>query len=336
MAAALMMALSACKPDPLDHFTDSVKVTTAQPTFISGTTATCGAEVEADDNGLLIELGVCWSESEHPTNTDNTMSTHRCTQPYTCLLTQLKPETKYYLRGYAKYGTEYVYGEEKSFTTLDADAPVHSPVTTHEAFEVTYSYFRASVSLEPFGVNSYYVGICWSTQPEFTFEDCDDFETGYYDIDLGDYVVVCDQLTSNTTYYYRAFVAYGEDSYNPDNYFYGEILSVTTPEIPFILNIYTDYCDYSHYSQYIYANGNGFCTRPELISQVGFCYSTTNQTPEYESDLHTIAATPTGEYFEFSNYLFNVSANKKYFIRSYARYKTDSIKYGNVVVVDTD
>ena len=69
---------------------------------------------------------------------------------------------------------------------------------------------------------------------------------------------------------------------------------------------------------------------------MGFCYSTTNQTPEYESDLHTIAATPTGEYFEFSNYLFNVSANKKYFIRSYARYKTDSIKYGNVVVVDTD
>ena len=59
IAAVVMLAMAACKPvdDPLAHLT----VTTADPTFITGSTASCGAEVTADDAGLLIEIGVCWS-----------------------------------------------------------------------------------------------------------------------------------------------------------------------------------------------------------------------------------------------------------------------------------
>ena len=337
VTAAALLVLAACKPteDPIAHLTDGVTVTTADPTFISGSTASCGAEVTANDAGLLIELGVCWSKSEKPTVDDNTMKTHKCSRPYTCLLTNLEPNTQYHVRGYAKYGTEYCYGDEKTFTTLGPDAPAASPVTTHEAYEIYYSYFRASATLEPFGANNYYVGICWSTQPDFTIEDCVGYEIGYYDDEHNAYQVICDELMPNTTYYYRAFVAFRQGDYYYYDYFYGNILSLTTPEIPFLLDLYTDYMDYSPYSEYIHAYGNGFCTMPNLINQVGFCYSTTNEYPTYESDLLSIAATPTGEYFSFDKYIYNISANQKYYIRSFARYKTDSIKYGNVVSVDT-
>ena len=336
MAATAMMLLTACKPDPIAQLTDGVTVTTAEPAFISGTTASCGAEVTADDEGLLIELGICWSRNEKPTADDNIMSTHKCSQPYTCLLTQLEPNTRYHVRAYAKYGTEYCYGEEKTFTTLDPDAPAASPVTTLEATEVTSWTFMAGAKVEPFGADQFSVGICYSTMPEFTKEDCEGYEFGSYADEAGFYVVYCNELRPNTQYYYRAFVAYNDGSgYYSDNYFYGEILSLTTPEIPFILNLYTDYYNYSPYSQYIYVAGNGFCTQPELINQVGFCYSLTNQYPEYESDLYTTAATPTGEYFDFGSTIYNISANKKYYIRSYARYKVDSIKYGDVITIDT-
>lgn len=335
MTAAFILMLSACKPDPLDHFTDGVKVTTSEPAFITSTTASCGAEVTADNDGLLIELGICWSLSEQPTADGLNMSTNRVSQPFSCMLTQLEPETTYHLRAYAKYGTEYVYGEEKTFTTFGVDTPAATPVTTLEATEVSYWSFRAGATVEPFGVSRFTAGICYSTLPEFTMENCEGSERAFYNEVTGIYEVYCEGLNPNTQYYYRAFVAYddGDGIYN--DFFYGEILSFTTPEMPFILDLYTDYYNYSSYDHFVYAAGNGFCTKPELIDQVGFCYSFTNEYPEYESDLHTTAATPTGNYFDFGSYIYNISANKKYYIRSYARYMNDSIKYGNIIWFDT-
>ena len=80
MAAALLWVLPSCKPteDPLNHLTDGVVVTTAEPTYITGSTASCGAEVTADDDGLLLALGVCWSKSANPTVDDNVMQTYKC------------------------------------------------------------------------------------------------------------------------------------------------------------------------------------------------------------------------------------------------------------------
>ena len=116
IAAVIMLTMAACKPvdDPQSHVT----VTTAEPIFVTGRTASCGAEVTADDAGLLIEIGVCWSLSEKPTVENNVMKSHKCSQPYTCLLSNLEPNTVYHVRGYAKYGTEYCYGDERNHFTV--------------------------------------------------------------------------------------------------------------------------------------------------------------------------------------------------------------------------
>ena len=340
VTAAMLLALASCKPiDDPKELTKEVKVITATPTFITGHTASCGAEVTAEDAGLLIELGVCWSLSENPTVENNVMKSHKCSQPYTCLLTNLEPNTIYHVRGFAKYGTEYCYGEDKTFTTLGTDAPSASPVTTIEATEITYWTFIAGAKVEPFGVTNFSVGICYSTRPEFTMEDCEGYEFGSYNNETNIYEVYCDGLSPNTQYYYRAFVAYNDGSGYYNNYFYGEILSFNTPEVPFVLNLETYYPDFyggNNWGRDIIAYGGGYCTNLQLIDQIGFCYSKDNEYPQYESDLFTIAATPTGDmHFEFSSYISNLSANTKYYIRSYARYMTDSVKYGNVVSFET-
>lgn len=340
VTAAMLLALASCKPiDDPKELTKGVKVITATPTFITGHTASCAAEVTAEDAGLLLELGVCWNLSENPTVENNVMKSHKCSQPYTCLLTNLEPNTIYHVRGFAKYGTEYCYGEDKTFTTLGTDAPSASPVTTIEATEITYWTFIAGAKVEPFGVTNFSVGICYSTCPEFTMEDCEGYEFGSYNNETNIYEVYCDGLSPNTQYYYRAFVAYNDGSGYYNNYYYGEILSFTTPEVPFVLNLETYYPDFyggNNWGRDIIAYGGGYCTNLQLIDQIGFCYSKDNEYPQYESDLFTIAATPTGDmHFEFSSYISNLSANTKYYIRSYARYMTDSVKYGNVVSFET-
>ena len=340
MAAALLWMLPSCKPteDPMSNLANKVTVATAEPTFVTSRTATCGTEVTAENAGLLLEIGVCWSKSASPTVDDNVMKSYKCSKPYNCMLTNLEPNTKYYVRGFVKYGTEYCYGSEKTFTTLGDDVPATSPVTTLEPTEITYWTFIAGAKVEPFGVTNYTVGICYSTRPEFTIEDCEGYDFGSYNNETNVYEVYCDGLSPNTQYYYRAYVGYNDGSGYYNNYFYGEILSFTSPDMPFILDLETYNAYYSGMASgwdYIVAYGRVQCNQPEVINQVGFCYSTDNEYPQYESDLHTTVATPTGEWYEFNSHIQNISANRKYYIRSYAIYKTDSIKYGNVVWVDT-
>ena len=341
IAAAMLLALASCKPvDDPQQVTKNVVVTTADPSFITSGTATLGAEVTADDAGLLLELGVCWSKTGTPTIDDQCAKTYRCSQPYQSFIASLEPNTQYHVRGFAKYGTEYCYGDEKTFTTLGADAPSASPVTTIEATEITAQSFQAGAKVDPFGVSNYMAGICFSIQPDFTIEDCVGYEIGYDDVN-GVYQVYCQGLSPNTTYYYRAFVAWDEGS-NPDFYyfpngysfFYGETFSFTTSETPLMLELST-YVNYWS-DHYIEAYGIMHCNRPEVVNQVGFCYSTTNEYPQFESDFCVTVATPTGsEWYDFYGNIYNVSANTKYYIRTYARYKTDSIRYGNVVEHET-
>lgn len=335
IAATMLLALASCKPvDDPQQVTKNVVVTTAEPTFITSGTATLGAEVVADDGGLLLELGVCWSKSGTPTIDDQCAKTYRCSQPYQCFIASLEPNTQYHVRGFAKYGTEYCYGDEKTFTTLGSDAPSASPVTTLEATEITYESFCAAYSLVPFGMINYTAGLIYSTRPDLTIESCEGIKTGYYDSETNSYPVCCYDLTPNTQYYYRAFVEYYTNE--QPAYFYGEVLSLNTPEMPFVLNLYTSDPQYYWGNYYVIAHGEIECTMPEVVKQVGFCYSIDNAYPQFESDFHTTAATPTGDWhwYEFDSYIDNLSAHTKYYIRSYARYKTDSIKYGNVVSVD--
>ena len=334
IAATMLLALASCKPvDDPQQVTKNVVVTTADPAFITSGTATLGAEVTADDAGLLLELGVCWSKTGTPTIDGQCAKTYRCSQPYQCFIASLEPNTQYHVRGFAKYGTEYCYGDEKTFTTLGSDAPSASPVTTLEATEITYESFCAAYSIVPFGVTNYTAGLIYSTNPDLTLENCEGIKTGYYDSETDSYLVCCYDLTPNTKYYYRAFIEYYTD--DQPAYFYGEVLSLTTPEMPFIINLETLEPEY-YWSYYTIAHGRIECTMPEVVDQLGFCYSKDNEYPQFESDFHTTAATPTGNWhwYEFDSYIDNLSAHTKYYIRSYARYKTDSIKYGNVVSID--
>lgn len=334
-AASLLMVLVACKPteDPLSHFTDGVHVTTADPTFVTNRTASCGAEVTVDDAGLLIELGVCWGLTENPTIDNFVSKTHQCSEPYLCLLTNLEPNTEYHVRGYAQYGTEYCYGPDKAFTTLDTLSPSSSPVTTMPAYNITSNSFYSNVIVKPFGATNLHVGICYSQFPEFTLNDCEGYFPAYfYENYLPTY---CHDLMPNTQYYFRAFVGYSDGYSAYNDYFYGDILTVTTLDIPFELELYTYYPYYYWYNNYIEASGYVQSNKPEVIDEVGFCYSNTNEFPQYESDLFVVAGTPTGTWYSFESNLYDLSANSKYYIRSYACYLTDSIRYGNVEEVNT-
>ncbi|MBO6027144.1 MAG: hypothetical protein J6P73_07860 [Bacteroidales bacterium] len=93
-------------------------VTTTAVTDISSFSAKCGGNVTYDGNHTVTERGVCWSTSHNPNISGSHASSGSGTGSFTCSITNLEPETQYYVRAYATNSVGTNYGSEVSFTTV--------------------------------------------------------------------------------------------------------------------------------------------------------------------------------------------------------------------------
>ena len=90
-------------------------VNTVRVTEIKSNQAKCSFTVQGSP---ISEKGVCFSDGPSPTiNSKKSMAPGNPTNTGTSILSGLKANTKYYIRAYAKSGSEVFYGNELSFTT---------------------------------------------------------------------------------------------------------------------------------------------------------------------------------------------------------------------------
>jgi hypothetical protein len=95
------------------------KIGNSQLTQIGATTATLQTTILDSGGCAVLERGVCWSTSPNPT-AGNALFRTACgadTGQYSCQLTNLVPQTIYYVRAYMNNVTGTYYGPEQTFTT---------------------------------------------------------------------------------------------------------------------------------------------------------------------------------------------------------------------------
>lgn len=117
-----------------------VDVTTYTPQDITQTTAKFGGEVIVIQGVLPDEFGVCWSIKQNPVpvsiNGYGYVSTMVYDEPFYCSVTDLMPDTKYYVRAYAVVANKYYYGEEMSFTTLESHLESSGAYNGHDYIDL--------------------------------------------------------------------------------------------------------------------------------------------------------------------------------------------------------
>jgi hypothetical protein len=175
-------------------------VETGEASEILSTTAKISGEIKCIGDGIK-KYGHCYAKNPNPTIFDTRTEYGLAIGlgGYTSFLQGLEPGTKYYTKAYISRNNTTAYGSEVIFTTEEDTPP---EITTYAVTDITQSSAVSGRNITSNGgipVTSR--GVCWSISARPTIADnktTDGSGSGPFSSDLTG-------LTSNTTYYLRAY-----------------------------------------------------------------------------------------------------------------------------------
>lgn len=170
---------------------------------ITKTTATGSCNVISDGGSSVTERGICWSTDPAPSITGNKTSDGTGTGSYSGHMTDLSPNTTYYVRAYASNSAGTDYGDTISFSTVPVQLPV---LTTSIVSDISETTATCGGNISSDGGSAVSErGVCWSTRAMPTVEDNKTSDgTG-----TGDFASQITGLIPGTKYYVRAFAVNG-------------------------------------------------------------------------------------------------------------------------------
>lgn len=200
-------------------------VQTGIVTNISYNTATCSGIVTSDGGGGSLSRGICWSTSPNPripfapwgtipepNGTEYVFDNGHGTGSYSCELSNLSSDTKYYVCAFAQNTVDISYGEDVSFTTLNNSTyppEVRTWTVDYNSNNNTASCKGMLVSAGSAPVTA--CGFCWGTTQNVTIVNNPNVVNG--NVPTGSlpayFTCTISGFVSGTTYYVRAFATNG-------------------------------------------------------------------------------------------------------------------------------
>ncbi len=186
---------------------------------VTTVSAVLSGEVTNNDAANKIEeRGFCWGTEPQPTiagnHHNNGGNTGIGTSTFSHNISNLQNNATYYFRAYIKTNYGIIYGEEKSFKTVEITLPT---VTTNDISNITTNSAVCGGNVTSDGNGTVTArGVCWSTSPNPTINNLYDEKTEDGS-GTGTFTSNLTNLTENTTYYVRAYAtneagtAYGEE-----------------------------------------------------------------------------------------------------------------------------
>lgn len=290
-------------------------VKTANVENVEITTASCKGNVTNDGGAEVTERGVCWSTNHNPTMSENHVSAGGGLGEYTCNLTNLSVNTKYYVRAYAKNSKGTAYGEEKFFTTLDYGLP---EVITINVTDITQTSVKVKGEVTNDGGTMVIErGVCWSSNHNPTINN-HKVTAGE---GMGSFTASIAGLNAHTNYYVRAYATNNKGTVYGDEVSFATLANLPTVTTSNITNITSTS-----------ATGKGNVTNDggSAVTERGICWST-NHNPTISSN-HNNSGTGTGE---FTVNMTALAANTTYYVRAYA-INNQGTAYGDEVNFKTN
>jgi len=177
--------------------TSTPVLTTQTSSAVTATTAISGGTISSDGGVTITAVGVCWATTQNPTIA-NSKTRDDISTGFFSYLTELMPNTTYYVRAYATNSLGTSYGAQISFMTLPS---IPSISTGPLSLLTSSSASCGGIISSDGGAAITAKGLCWSKLQNPTTADSKTSNgTG-----SGNFTSTITGLTANTTYYLRAY-----------------------------------------------------------------------------------------------------------------------------------
>ena len=282
-------------------------ITTSTVLNTVGLTASCGGNITADGGLAVTARGVCWAIGTTPTINNNITSNGAGGGSFTSTLTNLLPNTSYFVRAYATNDAGTAYGISYSLTTFSLPTVITNSITSITALTAISGGNITSNG----GAAVTQRGVCWSTNPNPSIAN----NTITNGSGSGSFASNISGLSASATYYVRAYainivgVSYGNQ----------QTFTTLTIVIPTVSTTAVSAITNSSASSggTVTSDGGG------TLSALGVCWSTSPNPTLANSFLQNNVS-----FESFSSELTGLTLNTDYYVRAYAT-NSSGTAYGN-------
>jgi uncharacterized protein (TIGR02145 family) len=289
-------------------------ITTSTVTAISYTTATSGGSVTDEGGASIISRGVCWNTTADPTVSSNKTIESVGSGPFSSNLTQLTPNTLYYVRAYATNSAGTGYGNQVSFTTSQLAVPALT-TTIISSVTQTSGVTGGNITTDN-GASVTARGVCWGTVTNPTISNNKTTDG----LGTGSFISTIIGLQPGTIYYVKAYAT------NNIGTSYGNELSFTT--IATLPTLTTTAASTIAQTTAI-SGGNITSDGGATVTVRGVCYSTTQNPTTLNSK--TTDGVGTGA---FTSSITGLTPNTTYYVKAYATNSIGTV-YGSAMPFTT-
>jgi hypothetical protein len=262
------------------------------------------ARVLEDNDSPIVERGFCWSIIANPDTSSNKVIVGNGIGEFSTTITDITPNTKYYIKAYAINTSGIKYSSEVSYSIDNATSYYPVIASIFNEVKTSFSLTMSATITEDKGSAVIERGFCWNKTGSPTMLE-NKISTGS---GTGAFTSTIVGLEANTTYYVRAYATnaagtsyYGNDGYTTHN---------ANDYLPIIGTVSKTEETYGKLTvSSIISDDKG-----SHVTERGFCYSSPNSTPSITNGDKVVAGSGTGT---FSSTLRNLS-NTTYYIRAYA------------------
>lgn len=280
---------------------------------ITSTNIQVQAQVVNDGKSEVTERGICFAEHELPTTSDSYVANGKGDGFFTTDLKNLKANTLYYIRAYAKNSIGTSYSNQKIVSTSDGKPKIEGlRIIGNGPYSVIC--YCTIISNGGFPITSQ--GICWGTKQNPDIYGLHTIESSQ----IGEFSSTIKDLVPNTTYYFRAYATNTEGTSYSEQMFYEVGASKAEMQL---INVVLDRANSATCSYTISSDGG------EQITEHGVCWSTA-PTPTI-NDNKCFGGRGIGD---FTTTISNLYLGSTIYVRAYA-INTLGTTYSNQMIVLT-
>lgn len=200
LVAFFVFNYSSCKKEKNPTPPVLATLTTNDVTDITENSAVCGGIITKNGYADITARGVCWNTTGNPTVNDQKTNDGIGIGSFTSNLTNLQPNTPYFVKAYAVNQAGVAYGYEKNFETPGTGGVPH--VITVNAKNVTANSADLGGKVTEAGGSAVTErGVCWAVYNNPTINDNKQAAGS----DTGSFVTTVTGLATGQNYFFRAY-----------------------------------------------------------------------------------------------------------------------------------